>query len=134
MSYTVFISRNHVPEDNKAAWKYFEEVNETDNGQPAQDFIDFKNKLRERHPCLCDLPEDELDEKGVWSDGPLIDNAGEKITGLGIIYSEVERVLPFVIETANNMGFVVFDGQDDSTYRPGSGKSRKGFWKTLFGK
>jgi hypothetical protein len=41
-----------------------------------------------------------------------------RIVVLGIVYSRVEEVLPFVIQTALDMGLTVFDGQDDSIYRP----------------
>jgi len=34
------------------------------------------------------------------------------------VYSRVEEVLPFLVETANDLGLVVFDWAGPSIYRP----------------
>jgi hypothetical protein len=139
MSYTVSITRNDIPRDDKQAWKFMKELYNNDNGQPSKDFVDLIKKLTEQYPCICDLPHDKVDD-GVWSDGPLIDNAGDKITTLGVVYSQVENVIPFVIETSNNLGFVVFDGQTglisrpDKNTTPNNKPDQKGFWSRLFRK
>ncbi len=117
MSYTVSITRNDISPNDQIAWQQVEKLDEQENGESSPDFISLINKLTERYPCICDLPEDDVDE-GVWSDGPLIDNAGKNITILAIVYSQVDQVLPFLIETANQMGFVVFDYQEEKIYRP----------------
>lgn len=138
MSYTVSITRNDIPKDDKQAWKLMEELYQNDNGQPSKDFVDLIKKLTEKHPCICDLPDDKLDD-GVWCDGPLVNNAGDKITTIGVVYSQVENVIPFIIETSNNLGFVVFDGQTGLISRPCMNMTykiepaKKGFWSRLFG-
>lgn len=117
MSYTVSITRNDIPKDDNQAWKIMNELHINDNGQPSKDFVDLIKQLTEKYPCICDLPDDKVDD-GVWSDGPLINNAGDKITTLGVVYSQVENVIPFVIKTSNNLGFVVFDDQTGLISRP----------------
>jgi len=115
------------------------ELSEKDNGEPANDFVELIKKFTEKYPCICDLSDDKIDD-GVWSDGPLINNAGNDVTTLGVVFSQVENVIPFVIEIANKNGFVVFDGQIDKIFRPDiveavkSKPEQKGFWKKLFGK
>ena len=137
MSYTISITRNDIPRDDKQAWKFMEKLYSNDNGQHSKDFVDLVKKLTEKYPCICDLPDDKVDD-GVWSDGPLVNNAGDKITTIGVVYSKVEQVIPFVIETSNNLGFVVFDNQTGLISRPHNEATlesdKKGFWSRLFGK
>lgn len=138
MSYNVSITRNDIPGDDKQAWKFIEELYNNDNGQPSRDFVDLIRKLTEKYPCISDLPDDKVDD-GVWSDGPLVNNAGDKITTIGVVYSQVENVIPFVIEVSNNLGFVVFDDQTGLIWRPDKNGAtsnkpdKKGFWSRLFG-
>jgi len=61
---------------------------------------------------------------GVWSDGPLWYNFGHRAAVLGMTYPRVEEVLPFLVETANELGLVVFDWGGPSIYLP-TGKSSK---------
>jgi len=113
-----------------------EELYNTDNGQSSKDFIDLIKKLTEKYCCICDLPNEKVDD-GVWSDGPLVSNAGNKITTLGVVLSQVDNVIPFIIETSNNLGFVVFDGQTGSIFRPSQNNikpKKKRFWSKVFGK
>ncbi len=116
MSYNVFITRNDIPQEDSKAWEI---INTLDSGEFGNGSIDFKNlilKLTEKYPCICDLSDEELD-KCVWSDGPLINNAGKDITVLGIC-NNIEEVVPFIIKTANGMNFVVFDDQIGAIFRP----------------
>jgi hypothetical protein len=117
MSYTVSITRNDISFNDEIAWQQVAALNEQEDDEGAKDFISLINKLTERYPCICDLSEDKIDE-GVWSDGPLVNNAGKNITTLAIVYSQADKVVPFLIETANRMGFVVFDYQSENIYRP----------------
>ena len=139
MSYTISITRNDIPKNDKQAWKFLEEIYQTDSGKPSKDFIDLIKRLTKKYPCICDLSEAQVDD-GVWSDGPLVNNAGDKITTLGVVYSQVENVIPFIIETSNTLGFVVFDRQTGLINRPNKDitldnkSNKKGFWSSLFGK
>ena len=57
-------------------------------------------------------------DDGVWSDGPLINNFGQRQAVLGFMFSAVESVLPFVIEVAHKHDVSVFDWQSGAIYRP----------------
>jgi hypothetical protein len=119
MSYNVTISRNNISSDDKQAWAdlnslYEKEDLETEQGQ---DFLDLIEKLKATFPYICDLPDDEVDD-GVWSDGPLSNNAGKDLTTLGVVWSQVDNAIPFLIKTANENGFVVFDSQTGIISRP----------------
>ena len=63
---------------------------------------------------------DKVDEEGVWSDGPLWNDFGHRAALLGMIWSRVEDVLPFLVRTANSLSLTVFDWGGPSIYRPGS--------------
>lgn len=119
MSYNVTISRNNISTDNKQAWVNLDMLYEKEDmaTEQAADFLALIEKLKEKFPCICDLPKDKVDD-GVWSDGPLSNNAGKDLTTLGVVFSQVDNVIPFLIKTANENGFVVFDPQTSIISRP----------------
>lgn len=116
MSYNVFITRNDIPQDDSKAWEILNTLERGEFKKGAEDFKNLILKITETYPCICDLSDEDLD-KGVWSDGPLINNAGKDITVLGIC-NNIENVVPFIIKTANSMNFVVFDDQIGAIFRP----------------
>jgi hypothetical protein len=65
---------------------------------------------------MCSVPDDEVDDT-VWSDGPLINNFGHRAAVLGMSYSRVEEVLPFLVESANALGLSVFDWATKTVHR-----------------
>ena len=77
---------------------------------------DLHDRLTAAYPCICSLPDDQVDD-GVWSDGPLINNFGHRAAVLGIGFSRVEEVLPFLVKTANDLGLIVFDWQTNLIHR-----------------
>src|SRR6478672_9789771 len=101
MSYNVVVCRSPVPEDNAEVWQQMDDLIQQEGPVPPV-FETFIDRLTARYPCMCDLPDDEVDD-GVWSDGPLRDNAGHRVTVLGIS-NRLDEVLPFVIATANDLG------------------------------
>ena len=108
MSYNVAILKPPVPEDDTAAWEAMRELAQRQpQGEVPQVFNELIDRLTQRYPCICDLPDDQVDD-GAWSDGPLRNNATPAITVLGIAFPKVEEVQPFVIQTANSLGLVVF--------------------------
>jgi len=115
MSYNILLTRNTIPADDNQAWKYLWELKEKENRVKAADFLALIEKFKLKYPCICDL---EDPDAGIWSDGPLSNNAGENVTTLGLIYPAVEEALPFLIQTANENGFVVFDDQVGEIFRP----------------
>jgi hypothetical protein len=121
MSYTVDIWTRTFPADEGAAWELRDELlgehDETWDPEqgfetPSPEMAELHKRLTARFPCICE------DENGPWSDGPLINNFGQGQATLGISYSRVGEVLPFLIETATGMGLHVFDGQDEVIHRP----------------
>jgi hypothetical protein len=125
MSYVVHIIQPPVPADDDAAWELMWEVAERENqGAVPQVFQDLITRLTQRYPCICDLPDDQADD-GVWTDGPLRNNATPNITILGIRAGNLRAVQPFVVSTANALGLVVFDMQLGKVYRPATAQKNK---------
>jgi hypothetical protein len=116
MSYTFAVVLPPVPDDDAEAWKALDQF--TAEQGPAPDvFRKLHDELTARFPCLCSLPDEEIDN-GVWSDGPLWNNFGHRAAVLGMMFSRVEDALPFVIETAAKFGLTVFDWQTNEIHRP----------------
>jgi hypothetical protein len=116
MSYNVAVCTTPVPADDDAAWEILKRPIDS-QGRPPQVFRELHDALTARYPCICTLPDDRVDE-GVWSDGPLWNNFGSRVAVLGITWSRVEEVLPFLIQTANSLGLTVFDWGGPAIYRP----------------
>jgi hypothetical protein len=116
VSYNVAITLPTIPAVDKAAWAEVDSMIDED-GPVAPIFTELLSRLTERYPCICDLPDDEVDD-GVWSDGPLRNNLGHRATVLGMVYSRVDEVLPFLIEQSNSLGLIVFDWATETIYRP----------------
>lgn len=117
MSYNIAIGKPPIPQDDKAAWEWVDEMADADDDSPPVVFHTLIDVLTERYPCICDLA-DVVDEEGVWSDGPLRNNINLKAPVLGIVYSRVDEVLPFLVEKANSLGLVVFDWGSETIHRP----------------
>jgi hypothetical protein len=81
-------------------------------------FRTLHDRLTARYRCICSLPDESVDDEGVWSDGPLWNDFGHRAAVLGMVFSRVEEVLPFVADTANELGLTVFDWAGPSIYRP----------------
>ena len=116
MSYNVAIVIPPIPDSESEAWDAVDALIEAEGARPSL-FDDLHGKLTAQYPCICDLPDDEIDD-GAWSDGPLINNFGHRAAVLGMSYSQVDEVLPFVISTANAMGLAVFDWATEKIHRP----------------
>ena len=128
MSYTLVIARPPVPEEDAAAWKAMSDLAEREtDGEVPPVFHALIDRLTARYPCICDLPDDQVDD-GAWTDGPLRNNAGPVVTVLGLASGRVQEVLPFVVETAGQLGLVVFDEQEGRIYRPGRAAAGKRPW------
>ena len=121
MSYTVDIWTRPFPAASASAWTLRDELlaqhdADFDPKDPFEaaspEMVELHKRLTARFPCICE------DDAGPWSDGPLINNFGQGRAILGISFSRVEEVLPFVVQTATSMGMHVFDGQDEVIHRP----------------
>lgn len=118
MSYNIMICRKPIPHNQAEAWAYIERLSEQDHDfgeKLPEDVMKLYTALTKEYPCICDLPDDEVDD-GVWSDGPLKNNFSADFTCLGIVYSKVDEALPFIIKTANKMDFAVFDPQEEKIF------------------
>ena len=117
MSFTVSIVVPPVPASGKAAWAALGGILERRQAGPrSPEFQALYDQLVARYPCICTLADD--DDSGVWSDGPLIDNFEHGVAVIGIRYDHVDKVLPFLVRTATDLGFVVFDDQNGKIHRP----------------
>ena len=85
--------------------------------RPNTQFVALAQRLTARHPCITTLDED--DDNAVWTDGPLDGRSEQPVWGLGVLSQHLDTVLPFVVETATSMGFVVHDDQAGECHLPG---------------
>jgi hypothetical protein len=115
MSYNVAIVTPPVPGKDANAWAVLNELIDESGPRPVV-FHELHDRLTERYPCMCAVPEELIDDT-VWSDGPLINNFGHRVAVLGMSYSRVEEVLPFLVESANALGLTVFDWATQRIYR-----------------
>ncbi|MGP0064475.1 MAG: hypothetical protein ACLQGP_12870 [Isosphaeraceae bacterium] len=115
MSYDVAIVIPPIPLDDAEAWAALDGFIEEQGPRPAV-FQELHDRLTARYPCMCSVPDDQIDDT-VWSDGPLINDFLHRAAVLGVSYSRVEEVLPFLVETANGLGLVVFDCSSETIYR-----------------
>jgi hypothetical protein len=119
MSYNVAICTEPVPSKDEEAWQAVDSLIDA-KGEPPEVFKELHDRLTRRYPCICTLSDERVDDDGVWSDGPLWNDFGHRAAVLGMVYSRVEEVLPFLVETANDLGLVVFHWGGPSIYRPKS--------------
>ena len=106
ISYTVAIVTPPVPDNNAEAWNALDSFIQ-EHGPTPDIFRMLHDRLTARHPCICDLPDDQVDD-GAWSDGPLIDSFAHRAAVLGIASTRVGDVLPFLIDSATAIGLTVF--------------------------
>jgi hypothetical protein len=119
MSYTVAVVIPPVPSDDAAAWAVLDGLIGQQGARPAV-FQELHDRLTARYPCLCAVPEEEVDD-AVWSDGPLLNNFLHRAAVLGVSYPRVDEVLPFLVQTANALGLIVFDWATGAIHRPNTG-------------
>lgn len=75
-------------------------------------FTEFARRLTARHPCITSPDSDDLDESELaWGDGPLDGRADAAVYAIGLNRARLDEVLPFVRETARELGLSVFDEQ-----------------------
>lgn len=83
--------------------------------RPASEprFRTLAQRLTARFPCISSPEADDLDESELaWSDGPLDGSCDTAVYGIGVASNRLDEVLPFVCETAQQLGLSVFDDQD----------------------
>ena len=123
MSWVIEIVSVPVADDTDDAWDQLGELREVEDAReygtpPSEPMNELYRRLTARYPCITENPE------SPWSDGPLINNFGDKLTTIGIVGSQLDETLPFVVDTATGMGFTVFDAGDERIYRPKNWRGR----------
>ena len=118
MSCNVAVCTPAVPMDDQAAWEAVDGLIKA-QGEVPPVFRELHDLLTAKYPCICTLPDDEVDN-GVWSEGPLWNNFGHRAAVLGMSWSRVEEVFPFLVRTANSLGLTVFEWGGPTIYRPSS--------------
>jgi hypothetical protein len=119
MSYVVHIWQAPVPTNESQAWEIIEQLEAeqgrcTTPGLPT--IVEFLKRITSRYPDLMDIPDEQVDDLGVWTDGPMI--ASGPIEIVGIVRDRVDEVQPFVISVANELGLVCYDMQINKLYLP----------------
>jgi hypothetical protein len=114
MSYNLAVWEGPLPPTDEEAAAQFERLHAKYMGDatesPSPAIQAFIGAITAEYPDIVDLPDDEVDD-GVWSDGPLINNASGPLFYFGIAGSFVEDVVPFVSRIAAEQGLVCFDPQ-----------------------
>ncbi|HEY8100234.1 MAG TPA: hypothetical protein VIF82_05735 [Burkholderiaceae bacterium] len=135
MSFTVDLVLTDVPTDDRAAWKYIQELREEyyeDKTGAHEKLIKLHEALTKKYPCLCSFADDDPEmEDSPWADGPMLGNFASKMGMLAIVYSRVDEVFPFILENALALNIIVADGQSEKLYRPGDPDKtgKKPWWK-----
>lgn len=90
MSLTIYICQTPIPENDATAWKQATDWAEQEviglNEDVPPVFHELITRLTAKYPCICDLLDDKADNS-PWSDGPLRNNIGRKVTILGMMNS-----------------------------------------------
>lgn len=120
MSYDLTICTPPIEANDEAAWGELDTISDTTGSVPPE-LKELYERLTEKYPCICTLPDDEVDD-GVWSDGPLWNNFGARAAALGVVYSRIEEVHPFIVKTAHDLGLIVFDLSSSAIHRPPGGR------------
>jgi hypothetical protein len=117
MSWVIEITHVPVASVDEDAWEQLETLREEEEAHeygepPSEPLRRLYDRLTLKFPCIMEDP------NSPWADGPLINDFGDKLATVGVIVSRMEEALPFVIETATDMGFTVFDAGAEEIFRP----------------
>lgn len=121
MSYSLVFSRAPIPGDDDEAFSWVRkqlDAYRLDSRLPHPQLKLLHDVLTEKYPCLCDLPDEQINE-AVWCSGPLIDRFSHDLAVVSVAFTRLEEVMPFIVATALGMGCSVFDLQAKMIYRPG---------------
>ncbi|MFY7856770.1 MAG: hypothetical protein ACOVQT_11560 [Rubrivivax sp.] len=116
MSYVLQIWSFPVPQSVAQAAEILNDLNQRP-AKPQTQFLELARRLTARHPCITTL--DDEDERAVWADGPLDGRTDRPVWSVGVLSAHVADLMPFVVETATSLGFVVYDNQAAACHLPG---------------
>jgi hypothetical protein len=121
MSYSLVFAHPPIPSDDDEAFRWVRkqlDAYRSDFRPPHSQLKLLYDALTDQYPCLCDLPDEQMDE-AVWCSGPLIDRFSHKLAVVSVAFTRLEEVMPFIVATALRIGCAVFDLQGMMIYRPG---------------
>ena len=72
MSYTIALTDFELPIDFDSAEEIISPMTEIETHEVKPTFQKYYDKITRIYPCICGLPDDQLDD-GIWCDGPLLD-------------------------------------------------------------
>lgn len=118
MSFNLAFWIGPAPANNEDAAKTFDALcakylDGGDGSPPDPALRAFVDEITRNYPDLTELDDDHIDE-GVWSDGPLLNNAIGPLLYLGIVWSRAEEVTAYLVDRARVRGLRVFDPQSGS--------------------
>lgn len=116
MSYTFAVCNATLPKEYKAAEEEAFRLQDEPEPNPAV-FHELIDQLTARYACISD-PTCTHPDDGPWCSEPMRQKSYNRATVLGLIFSRVDEVLPFVIETATSIGLTIVDWQTGKVHRP----------------
>ena len=121
MSYTVDLIVAQLSSRDEDAWAQLNKLREVyydDERKKAPQLVALHEVLTAKYPCLCSYADDDEDiDNSPWADGPMINNFSHEMGMLAISFSRAAEVVPFIIESANQLGITVADGQTGEIHR-----------------
>ena len=121
MSFSLAFWVGPKPVDDQVAAVTFEQLHaryvEGGEAPAAPELLAFLDEITKRYPDLMDLDDDHVDD-GVWSDGPLTNNATGTLLYLGIVSNRAEEVTSYLVEVAARHGLTAFDPQAQRLLHP----------------
>jgi hypothetical protein len=112
MSYVLQIWESPIPSSVQEADEINDRLQDLEGPQNPK-FIELAKRLTQRYPCITQLTGDEEEgyENGVWSVGPVDGITTNPVYGIGVSSDYLTEVLPFVTQTANALGLILYDTQ-----------------------
>lgn len=111
MSYDLAVWEGGAPIDDAAADARFAELVEGleggDDTHPTERILAFVFRLHERYPGGGD------DGESPWATEPLLHSAFGPNIYVTITYAAAAEVAPFCVDTARDLGLVVYDPQQE---------------------
>ena len=114
MSYDVAIVIPPIPLDDAEAWAALDGFIEEQGPRPAV-FQELHDRLTARYSCMRPCQTIRSTTRSGATGRSSMTSCTAAV--LGVSYSRVEEVLPFLVETAIGLGLVVFDYCSETIYR-----------------
>jgi len=112
MSYDIAICVGPIPPSDQQAWRELDALID-EKGTAAPVFHELVTQLTARFP-----DDDDHADDSIWSLLPIRHCVGHRATVLNMRHRNAHEAVPAIVETAKNMGLVVFDWQTAQILRP----------------